>query len=758
MNQDRLLADAEVMQGGTLFRRARRVLDRATLLSYHYSPPSSLDVLRPASLLYQLGTQAAEIASAYLMGAREPQELVQDVAHAIRAADWNGEGEAGQPRSGEAIVLWHAVQLDVLSLPRHSEHLYDLPTSSGLKRDAFLATYRHELVLPALQLRPRLWIAGAVELYDEMWPGLEGLFDHLAEGRLDRLDANLQSLLEVLKPIQRRLLPREWRRLVEVPVIRHEAEGLLKRLNDAEFDPASAKSTLPRPGIPYEVFRNELRHTITESSNRILELAHRRILASQLVAIEKYFSGDTLHKPLREDSLFRGAREAGHRLGLGASTAEDISRLLLAKAREVQEHTLNQIAARLAEKHGTVLDAEHPEHRLAEADLEIPSFVARLGDQPLARENQLIKELRLTSMNEEHPRDRAAALSEIDDPHPYLAKGLVTGSRDLLGFFQALSSGDRCKVIASFSPASRAHLGHGAIVNLLTYFQRRGADIVLVFRDLDVVQEEISIALAQNPEPRQLALGRLNEVLAKARTRAEEATEQFLAGLKRLGLRTELAEVYTHLRRPEVFAFAMELGTRVRLGELNSAFGLHMANSATTTILPLLHVADLLHQQTDEFGGPCRTLVVSGIERDGYIRVARGIATELGFIKPSALYVRMVRSLVRYEAPDTGVVVSTMTGRIPRGAIFYSDDAAEVRKKIRVAVTGGRATRAEQEREGGNPDPRICSVSSLWAFHGAPEADEYEAIKRRCTAGELLCGECKSLAAEAIVGYLDQVR
>ena len=146
-----------------------------------------------------------------------------------------------------------------------------------------------------------------------------------------------------------------------------------------------------------------------------------------------------------EENLFVGARRRARQLGLSAETAEDIARLLLSNAREAQERTLNDIAQRLSRLHGQILDAESPETRTDEADIAIPSLVVRTGDQPLARENELIKELRVTGLNEAYPEQRRRFIEWFEVQHPYMETGMTVGSRDADIFMQALTDGQRCR-------------------------------------------------------------------------------------------------------------------------------------------------------------------------------------------------------------------------------------------------------------------------------------------------------------------------
>ena len=635
------------------------------------------------------------IAGAWLRGAGAPEDFVAAVSVAILGG-WDGSaGEAN------GMLLWHATQLDLASVERHAEHLRDVP-AAGRQRESYLSAYRRECLLPALGLRDRLSVPAALEMFDARMPALAAWLDEQ----------------------DRRLIPADWRRLSEVEEIRWGVGRLLEG-----EDPALVRSEMPAGGLPYAEYRARQRAIIAGSHERILELTHDRIEASRNVAAEKYLESDTIHKPAVEENLFVGARRKARQLGLSAETAEDIARLLLSNAREVQERTLNDIAQRLSRLHGEILDADSPETRTEETDIAIPSLVVRTGDQPLARENELIKELRVTGLNEAYPEQRERFAQWFEDPHPYMLTGQVVGSRDADLFMQALEDGQRCTVIANMSAEGLTHLGHMALGNLLLFFDSLGADVSLGFH----------AELHSRIEARANALERLLTLAAA-------------------GLDLHQTDAYMDLDRSAVVATAFELGQGTPLSVLNSALGLRLSSSATDTFRPLLRLAGILHVQQPEMGGPCRTLVIDSIGGDVYVRMARNIAEKFGFIKPSALYLRPMRNLTTYDDPGTGSAVEVMTNAVPQGRIAYADSAEDIRRKVGRAYTGGRRTREEQRRLGGNPDPRVCSVSSLHAFHATLEPDAYAALQERCRSGKLLCGECKAAAADSLLDHHNRRR
>ncbi len=682
---------------------ARRIAATAADLIEMGAPDVDPVVVNTAALFHLAGgpdnpsraEASVAIAGAWLRGSGAEEYFVAAVSGAILGG-WGADSGGANGR-----LLWHAAQLDLASVDRHAAHLRDVP-AAGRQREGYLSAYRRECLTPALGLRDRMSMPAALEMFDSRMPALAAW-----------LDARDSALVPV-----------DWRRLAQIADIERGVERLLEG-----EDPALVRSEMPAGGLPYAEYRGRQRAIIAGSHERILELTHDRVEASRNVAAEKYLESDTIHKPAVEENLFIGARRKARQLGLSGETAEDIARLLLSNAREVQERTLNDIAQRLSRLHGQILDADSPETRTEEADMAIPSLVVRTGDQPLARENELIKELRLTGLNEAYPEQQQRFAQWFEKPHPYILTGQIVGSRDADLFMQALEDGQRCKVIASMSTEGPMHLGQMALGNLLVYFQSLGADVSLGFHG----------GLETRDASRANALERLLTLAAA-------------------GLDLQRTDAYMELDRPALVETAFQLGEATPLSLLNSALGLRLSNSATDTFLPLLRLAGLLHVQQEDMGGACRTLVIDGIGGDVYVRMARNIAEKFGFIKPSALYLRPMRSLTTYDDPGTGSAVEVMTNAVPQGRIAYDDTPEDVRRRTSRAYTGGRQTLEEQRELGGNPDPRVCSVSSLHAFHCTPEPDAYVALQERCRSGELLCRGCKAAATDSLLEHLKRRR
>ena len=129
---------------------------------------------------HQRPTTSATIAEAWLRGAGAPESFIAAVRAAILGAwDGNSGGDDGR-------WLWHAGQLDLVSVERHDDYLKDAP-ADGRARESYLAAYRRACLLPALHLRERLSMPAAVRMYDERLPRLAAWLDGQDRGWFRRI-------------------------------------------------------------------------------------------------------------------------------------------------------------------------------------------------------------------------------------------------------------------------------------------------------------------------------------------------------------------------------------------------------------------------------------------------------------------------------------------------------------------------------------------------------------------------------------------
>jgi tryptophanyl-tRNA synthetase len=97
-----------------------------------------------------------------------------------------------------------------------------------------------------------------------------------------------------------------------------------------------------------------------------------------------------------------------------------------------------------------------------------------------------------------------------------------------------------------------------------------------------------------------------------------------------------------------------------------------------------------------------------------------------------------------------------MSSSKPKTAIFLSDSPETAVKKIKTAKTGGRESLDEQRELGGVPEE--CVVYEMLLYHLTPDDKELHDIYTECKKGEILCGECKNLAATKIRNFFESIQ
>jgi tryptophanyl-tRNA synthetase len=179
---------------------------------------------------------------------------------------------------------------------------------------------------------------------------------------------------------------------------------------------------------------------------------------------------------------------------------------------------------------------------------------------------------------------------------------------------------------------------------------------------------------------------------------------------------------------------------------MKAIYGFAGESNIAHIFYPMIDVADILHPQLPEFGGPRPTVVPVGIDQDPHLRLARDVATRFGktfgFIPPSSTYHRLMR----------GLMGGKMASSRPDTAIFLTDPPEEITRKIRDAFTGGQPTAGEQRKLGGDPDK--CVVYELCKCHLMPDDEELLELQEACKSGAIICGECKACVIERLTKFL----
>lgn len=319
-------------------------------------------------------------------------------------------------------------------------------------------------------------------------------------------------------------------------------------------------------------------------------------------------------------------------------------------------------------------------------------------------------------------------VSKIPDPIPLMRRKVVFGHRDFERVLKALVEGKPYAVMTGLMPSGKMHFGHKMVIDQLRWYQNRNAEIFLCVADL----EAYSARGVSFQESKRLA------------------TEEYLANYEALGLDIEQCSVYFQSRNRSVQDLAFLLAKKVTFSTVRAIYGFEGETGLSAIYYPMIDVADILHPQLEEFGGPRPTVVPVGVDQDPHLRLARDLAAkfqpEFGFVLPSSTYHRLL----------PGLLGEKMSSSKPETAIFLTDDDRTVTKKLRNAFTGGKPTAEEQRKNGGNPD--ICRIYELYLYHLMPDDEELLEIREQCRSGKIICGECKQKAIDLVLEFLREHR
>lgn len=307
--------------------------------------------------------------------------------------------------------------------------------------------------------------------------------------------------------------------------------------------------------------------------------------------------------------------------------------------------------------------------------------------------------------------------------HRFFTRRVVFGHRDLSKWLQAFHRGERCVVLTGFMPSGSTHLGHLMVIEELRFLQNLGARVKVVIADAEAY-----------------AVRRLD------RSFTLKYGFEYVAHAIAWGLDVERTEFYFQTNYRESYYRLIHFFSRkVSFNEMEAIYG---ELNPAKIVSSLTQVADILHNQLNEFGGFKKVLVPVGADQDPHIRLTRDLADrfsdELGFERPSSMYHKFI----------TGLDGNKMSSSRPDFAIFLLDDNDVVRRKVSVALTGGRATAEEQRELGG--EPHKCAVYQLYLYFLSPDDSELNDVYRECTTGQILCGGCKRRAMEKLLEILKE--
>ena len=191
-----------------------------------------------------------------------------------------------------------------------------------------------------------------------------------------------------------------------------------------------------------------------------------------------------------------------------------------------------------------------------------------------------------------------------------------------------------------------------------------------------------------------------------------------------------------------LYDIALEVAKRTTYSTARATFGFQDSTNIGWIFWPAIQaVPCFIHAKLTGENVPA--LIPAAIDQDPFWRITRDIAPKLGYYKPAQIHCRFLPGLGRG---------GKMSASEPETSIFTIDPPDVVKGKIWNAFTGGRATVAEQRKLGG--DPNMCTILQYFAYLFEEDDKKLAERERKCKAGEILCGECKTELTERVNKFL----
>ena len=308
--------------------------------------------------------------------------------------------------------------------------------------------------------------------------------------------------------------------------------------------------------------------------------------------------------------------------------------------------------------------------------------------------------------------------------HYMLRRKIFFSHRDLDWIFKEYEKGNKFFLYTGRGPSGHTHLGHLVPWILTKWLQDKfGAELYFQLTDDE--------KFVFNPK---LDLETTNSF-------AYENALDIIA----LGFDPEKTFIFSDVDYAKtLYPQALRVAKKLTFSTTKAVFGLeNSSNVGQIFFTSMQSVPAFLPSVKKGKNIPC--LIPMAIDQDPHFRIARDIMPKIGHYKPAALHCRFMPGL-----GEGG----KMSASDPNTAIFTTDDAKTVKKKIMNAFTGGRESVDQQRKLGGKPD--MCPVYQYYYFLFEQDDAKLKDIYESCKNGELLCGENKQRLAKRVVAFVEK--
>jgi tryptophanyl-tRNA synthetase len=333
-------------------------------------------------------------------------------------------------------------------------------------------------------------------------------------------------------------------------------------------------------------------------------------------------------------------------------------------------------------------------------------LIQEFGTQPLT--NQLLRRI----------ADRTGEL------HLQLARKLFFSHRDLDAVLDLYDKGTRFVLYTGRGPSGPVHIGH-----LVPWIFTKH------------LQEEYRTRLYfQMTDDEKFVIDDKASLKETTRFAYENALDVIALGFKP----EDTYMIYDVQDIDMLYDIALEVAKRITYSTARATFGFQESTNLGWIFWPAVQaVPCFIHKKLTGENVPA--LIPAAIDQDPYWRITRDIAQKLGYYKPAQIHCRFLPGLS---------VGGKMSASEPETSIFTMDSPEVVKRKVWNAFTGGKPTVAEQRKLGATPD--ICTIYQYMLYLFEEDDKKLAERSRKCKAGEIMCGECKTDLTERINRFLTE--
>ena len=316
-------------------------------------------------------------------------------------------------------------------------------------------------------------------------------------------------------------------------------------------------------------------------------------------------------------------------------------------------------------------------------------------------------------------------LDEILSENRFFRRGIIFGHRDFGVILNAIKEQKPWAVMSGIKPSGPFHLGTFTTASEIVALQKLGGKAYYCIADIESWQDN-GIPYEQSAKT---AVDNLADILA-------------------VGLDPENAYIWRQSAEQHVKDIPFLVSKGITNNMLTAIYG---ERQFGLYLSAMVQVGDILLPQLLE--GPMPTVVPVGIDQDPHIRLTRDITrkyfqqedSDKQFFLPGATYHKLLEGLDGSEK---------MSKRNPNSYFTFDEDPDLIAQKLKNAFTGGRDTLKEQRELGGRPE--ICMIHKLLKYHFLEDDAKLQEIWDDCSAGKLMCGDCKKFAIELVLDYVKQ--